>query len=292
MNRYTLFKELGRGRFGVVYKAYDKSLQVDVAIKQIAKSGSYLSREIEILMSLKNCENCIRILDVFFSYTTQLSQFIVFEYVPYTLRDFLIYNHKNLHKKTYHQKVKKIIQKILQGVCYMHSMNIVHRDLKPENILVSCFEDPDIVKICDFGSAKVLQENNNPYVVTRFYRAPELVFGSCVYEKSVDLWAVGCVFVELFVGRPVFESDSDAELFVKQVDVLGKPDPCFIDQVSKFVEIDNQSLNHTIDKLKHTGTLFQLNLPTLALEFGLKMLNWNFNNRISAKECLADEYFK
>ena len=187
MNKYTIFKELGRGTYGIVYKAYDKHTKQYVAIKQISKSGEFLNREIEILSLIKKNDYCIQILDIFYSYNTQLYQFIVFEYFPFTLRDFITKNNKENIDKHHKYLIMRIMQKLLQGISCIHSLNIIHRDLKPENILINDLYEPTIVKICDFGCAKIIEENNNPFVVTRYYRAPELIFGDINYSKNIDI---------------------------------------------------------------------------------------------------------
>ena len=82
---------------------------------------------------------------------------------------------------------------------YLHSANIMHRDLKPSNILVNMNCD---LKICDFGSAKKLikGEVNVSYICSRYYRAPELIFGATEYNNAIDVWSVGCVIAELLLG--------------------------------------------------------------------------------------------
>lgn len=84
----------------------------------------------------------------------------------------------------------------MKGLVFVHKLGIVHRDLKPENVLIT---DEDVIKICDFGSAKVIDTSgkNTPYIVSRFYRAPELILGVSSYGAKIDIWATGCIFAEL-----------------------------------------------------------------------------------------------
>ena len=102
----------------------------------------------------------------------------------------------------------------------MHEKTIAHRDLKPENILITApgnskFESTDplthIAKICDLGAAKVLskQKLNTPYVVSRYYRAPELILGSNQYDCSIDIWSVGCILFELITRTPLFPGEAE-----------------------------------------------------------------------------------
>jgi hypothetical protein len=79
------------------------------------------------------------------------------------------------------------MKQILQGMQFVHSQGICHRDLKPENILKT---EEGVVKICDFGSAKFMSNNglNTPYIVSRYYRAPELILGCSDYSNKIDIW--------------------------------------------------------------------------------------------------------
>ena len=90
--------------------------------------------------------------------------------------------------------VKRIIKETLNGLVHMHELNIVHRDLKPENILLK----DGIVKICDLGSSKEMDNVNHmntPYVVSRYYRSPELILGTNYYGPSIDIWGKLNVFL-------------------------------------------------------------------------------------------------
>ncbi len=83
--------------------------------------------------------------------------------------------------------IKRWIKEICNGLAHMHELRIAHRDLKPENILLK----NNMVKICDFGSSKFLDEKefkNTPYVVSRYYRAPELILASNKYNETIDIW--------------------------------------------------------------------------------------------------------
>ena len=106
-------------------------------------------------------------------------------------------------------------------MAYVHEQGISHRDLKPENILMN---DENVVKICDFGSAKILdQKLNTPYIVSRYYRAPELIFGNSNYTTTIDVWSVGCVIAELMLGQPIFPGESGVDQLVEIIKILGTP---------------------------------------------------------------------
>lgn len=119
----------------------------------------------------------------------------------------------------------------------MHELRIVHRDLKPENILIR----NNIVKICDFGSSKFIDESpgsykNTPYVVSRYYRAPELIFASNKYNEAIDIWAVGCILFELITRTPLFPGDTEGLQILEQCCVLGTPKSEEIEKLKETVE--------------------------------------------------------
>jgi cyclin-dependent kinase-like len=108
------------------------------------------------------------------------------------------------------EAIKRVIYQILTAVEFLHCSRIIHRDIKPENLLIS---ESGVVKLCDFGFARKLQDKPNyqytDYVSTRWYRAPELLVGDAAYSTSVDVWAIGCIFAEIFNGLPLFPGQSD-----------------------------------------------------------------------------------
>lgn len=103
--------------------------------------------------------------------------------------------------------------------------NVCHRDLKPPNILIN--EQNFEVKICDFGSAKIIEyrENNVSYICSRYYRAPELILNSTTYGCEVDMWSAGCILAELMTLEPIFPGDSSLEQLIEIIKILGTPSP-------------------------------------------------------------------
>ena len=118
--------------------------------------------------------------------------------------------------------IKEFMRQILLGMAYVHSQGVCHRDLKPENILMN---DKGVVKICDFGSAKVLSENglNTPYIVSRYYRAPELILACSDYTTAIDIWAIGCILAEFLTKRPIFPGKTEGSQLIEQIAILGLP---------------------------------------------------------------------
>jgi glycogen synthase kinase 3 beta len=137
-------------------------------------------------------------------------------------------------------EVKLYIYQLFRSLAYIHSQGICHRDIKPQNLLL----DPatGVLKLCDFGSAKILVENepNVSYICSRYYRAPELIFGATNYTPKigasnlqltvrlltcmhVDVWSTGCVMAELMLGQPLFPGESGIDQLVEIIKVLGTP---------------------------------------------------------------------
>lgn len=98
--------------------------------------------------------------------------------------------------------IQYFLYQILRALKYIHSANVLHRDLKPSNLLVNANCD---LKICDFGLARTTSENDfmTEYVVTRWYRAPELLLNAAEYTAAIDIWSVGCIYMELLNRKPL-----------------------------------------------------------------------------------------
>jgi serine/threonine protein kinase len=103
----------------------------------------------------------------------------------------------------------------ISGVAHMHKNNYMHRDIKPENFLVSKENGKYLIKLADFGQARNYKERTaaplTSYVSTRWYRAPELVLYSENYSEKVDVWALGCIMSELYLGRGLFPGHSEMD---------------------------------------------------------------------------------
>jgi len=147
---------------------------------------------------------------------------VVMDYVPETV--FRILKHYNKQK----QQVPMLLIKLyayqaFRSLAYIHALGICHRDIKPQNLLV--YPDTHVLKVCDFGSAKRLMkgQTNVSYICSRYYRAPELIFGATDYGFTIDVWSVGCVVAELILGQPIFPGDSGVDQLVEIIKVLGTP---------------------------------------------------------------------
>lgn len=133
--------------------------------------------------------------------------YLVFEYAEHDLQGLL-----SSKLRLELPQLKCIIRQLLVGIKYLHDQGIMHRDIKGSNILVT---KEGIVKIADLGLARdfkrVNTKNFTYRVVTRWYRAPELLLAICEYSQSIDIWSVGCFVAEMFLGTPLFMSTSESE---------------------------------------------------------------------------------
>lgn len=205
-------EEVGRGVFGKfpimtgkVYRATDINRAQRIALKRVQKFSTKMSREVEILYALRNEPHCVQMLDFFFSFEDRaMIMNIAFEYIPMTLEDMLDeFTQKN--KKFTLKQIKTIMKELLIGMDEIHSKGIIHRDIKPDNIFIR--EDLSVIKFGDFGASKY--ENKSipcyPTRVSKSYRAPELMCGTSVHTTKLDIWSLGCVFLELFTLYPFFD---------------------------------------------------------------------------------------
>jgi glycogen synthase kinase 3 beta len=119
--------------------------------------------------------------------------------------------------------VKVYMYQLMRALAYIHTLGICHRDIKPQNIIV----DPasGMLKLIDFGSAKVITvgQPNVSYIASRYYRAPEAIFGATDYTVAIDIWAAGCTVAELMLGQPPFLGESGVDQLVEIIKVLGTP---------------------------------------------------------------------
>jgi len=225
LRRYEKIDFLGEGQFATVYKARDRQNNDRiVAVKKIklgtqaeAKDGINRTalREIKLLQELHH-RNVIELVDVF-GHKSNVS--LVMDFMDTDLE--VIIKDPNIVLTA--ANIKSYTLQTLQGLEYLHANWILHRDLKPNNLLV---DSSGCLKLGDFGLAKLFGSPNRQYthmVVTRWYRAPELLFGAKNYGTGVDIWAVGCIVAELLLRVPFLAGETDLDQLAKIFQALGTP---------------------------------------------------------------------
>uniref|UniRef100_A0A4W3GJM3 cyclin-dependent kinase n=1 Tax=Callorhinchus milii TaxID=7868 RepID=A0A4W3GJM3_CALMI len=206
MESYENLGLVGEGTYGSVMKCRHKDTGQVVAIKRFQDRDDdklvkkIAVREIRFLKQFRH-ENLVNLIEVF---RQKKRLFLVFEFVDHTILDDLERFPNGLESKR--------LRKCLIQVLYFFNLapvrlQIIHRDIKPENVLIS---GSGVIKLCDFGFARTLAapgEIYTEYVATRWYRAPELVVGDTNYGKPVDIWAFGCMSIEMATGSPYLKSE-------------------------------------------------------------------------------------
>ncbi|XP_017841813.2 LOW QUALITY PROTEIN: serine/threonine-protein kinase PRP4 homolog [Drosophila busckii] len=253
-NRYLVSGYTGQGVFSNVVRGRDQARgAANVAIKIIRnneimhKTGL---RELEILKKLNDADpddrfHCLRLYRHFFH---KQHLCMVFEPLAMNLREVLKKYGKNvgLHIKA----VRSYTQQLFLALKLLKKTGILHADIKPDNILVN--ENNLILKLCDFGSASAISDNDiTPYLVSRFYRSPEIILG-IPYDYGIDTWSAGCTIYELYTGKILFAGKSNNQMLKYFMDVKGKI-PNRIVRKGQFREQHfDQSCNflyHEIDKI-------------------------------------------
>ncbi|XP_057590985.1 cyclin-dependent kinase-like 3 isoform X1 [Hippopotamus amphibius kiboko] len=222
MEMYETLGKVGEGSYGTVMKCKHKNTGQIVAIKIFYEKpeksvNKIATREIKFLKQFRH-ENLVNLIEVF---RQKKKIHLVFEFIDHTILDELQHYCHGLESK----RLRKYLFQILRAIEYLHNNNIIHRDIKPENILVS---QSGITKLCDFGFARTLAAPGDvytDYVATRWYRAPELVLKDTSYGKPVDIWALGCMIIEMATGNPYLPSSSDLDLLHKIVLKVGNLTP-------------------------------------------------------------------
>ncbi|KAK2536392.1 Cdk14 [Columba guinea] len=218
---YEKLEKLGEGSYATVYKGKSKVNGKLVALKVIRlqeEEGTPFTaiREASLLKGLKHA-NIVLLHDIIHTKETLT---LVFEYVHTDLCQYMDKHPGGLHP----ENVKLFLFQLLRGLSYIHQRYILHRDLKPQNLLIS---DTGELKLADFGLARAKSVPSHTYsneVVTLWYRPPDVLLGSTEYSTCLDMWGVGCIFVEMIQGVAAFPGMKDIQDQLERIFlVLGTP---------------------------------------------------------------------
>lgn len=211
---------------------------------------------------------------------------LVLEFVPET-----VYSISRRHQKHSMQLptlyVKLYLYQLSRALAHIHFLGICHRDIKPQNLLVH--PKTQQLKLCDFGSAKALVkgEPNVSYICSRYYRAPELIFGSTDYTTAIDIWSQGCVGAELLLGQPLFPGDSGVDQLVEIIKVLGTPTK------QEIISMNSTYMEFKFPQIKgcQWKKIFRNKTPDQAIDFIAATLAYNPAQRLQPLEGCAHPFF-
>ncbi|XP_037673480.1 mitogen-activated protein kinase 9 isoform X3 [Choloepus didactylus] len=286
LKRYQQLKPIGSGAQGIVCAAFDTVLGINVAVKKLSRpfqNQTHAKRAYRELVLLKcvNHKNIISLLNVFTPQKT-LEEFqdvyLVMELMDANLCQVI-------HMELDHERMSYLLYQMLCGIKHLHSAGIIHRDLKPSNIVV---KSDCTLKILDFGLARTACTNfmMTPYVVTRYYRAPEVILGMGYKENGISV---------VFSSR----ASSDIDQWNKVIEQLGTPSADFMKKLQPTVR------NYVENRPKYPGIKFEELFPdwifpseserdkiktSQARDLLSKMLVVDPDKRISVDEALRHPY--
>lgn len=251
--RYEIIKTLGTGSFGSVVLCIDHKYASEtrnrkVAVKIIKNQLNWSLQAVSEIKVLKNLMKALNgpfednILNYCDHFHFRGHMCIVSEALSMNLYQF---SKLNGHRGVSLSITRFFLRKIIEGLEFIHKMNIVHCDIKPENIMLLFPHDYDTmqplntrnfkVKIIDFGSSCLKSETTFTYIQSRFYRAPEVIFGSD-YGFEIDLWSLGCLAAEVFTGAPLFPGKTEIEQIALFLEIFGAPSSRYILQERKLLQ--------------------------------------------------------
>ena len=245
MNNFIVLEEICQTQFSTILRCKNKTTRDIVVLKEIRQKktedapSKEVLREILIMMNFTH-PHIVKYNSVF---VHKCQVVIEMEFCITSLSNVI----KKISKPFYVGQIKKIVRSIALGIKFLHDHDIIHRDIKPGNIFI---DENCVVKIGDFGSARIspqqkkdnkeIKDNKEnkeneqeekkkspqskdkkeqkekrpltPGVGTKWYKAPEIIFGNKHYDKSVDIWSFGCLMAEMFLLEPLFPGSTDFEM--------------------------------------------------------------------------------
>ncbi|XP_006619718.1 mitogen-activated protein kinase 15-like isoform X1 [Apis dorsata] len=294
---YDIVRRLGKGAYGIVWKAIDKKNKDTVAVKKIFDAfrnqtdAQRTFREIMFLLSFANHDNIIRLIGLHKA-NNDRDIYLVFEYMETDLHNVIKKGKilKDLHKVF-------IMYQLFKAIKYIHSGNVIHRDLKPSNVLLNAHCH---CKIADFGLARSVTQigegdgetASDPtltdYVATRWYRAPEILVASKRYTKGIDMWSLGCILGEMLLGKPLFPGSSTINQVERIMATL--PPPTREDLISVSAGYGTNLLEKTPNAPRRSLKELLPEVSEKALSLISNLIVFNPNHRLTAVEALEHPY--
>ncbi|XP_072765808.1 extracellular signal-regulated kinase 2 isoform X2 [Anoplolepis gracilipes] len=295
--QYDIVKRLGKGAYGIVWKAIERKRKDTVAVKKIFDAfrnqtdAQRTFREIMFLLSFANHENIIKLIGLHKA-NNDRDIYLVFEYMETDLHNVIKRGNilKDIHKVF-------IMYQLFKAIKYIHSGNVIHRDLKPSNVLLNaqCH-----CKIADFGLARSVTQigegdgetGSDPtltdYVATRWYRAPEILIASKRYTRGIDMWSLGCILGEMLLGKPLFPGSSTINQVERIMATL--PPPTDEDLISVSAGYGTNLLDKTPNGPRRSLKDLLPEVSEKALDLISNLIVFNPTQRLTAIKALEHPY--
>ncbi|XP_024390775.1 mitogen-activated protein kinase 4b [Physcomitrium patens] len=282
-------RPIGRGAYGIVCSAVNSETGEEVAIKKIGNAfdnridAKRTLREIKLLRHMDH-ENIVAIRDIIRPPTRENFNDV---YIVYELMDTDLHQIIRSNQPLTEDHCQYFLYQLLRGLKYIHSAKVLHRDLKPSNLLLNANCD---LKICDFGLARTTSETDfmTEYVVTRWYRAPELLLNCSEYTAAIDVWSVGCIFMELLNREPLFPGRDYVQQLRLITELIGSPE----DHDLGFLRSDN-ARRYIRQLPRFARQPLDRKFPNMgpaAIDLVEHMLRFDPARRITVEEALAHPY--
>ncbi|KAH7577974.1 hypothetical protein JRO89_XS01G0322500 [Xanthoceras sorbifolium] len=295
-------RPVGRGAYGIVCAAVNSETREEVAIKKIGNAfdnridAKRTLREIKLLRHMDH-ENVIAIKDII---RPPMRENFNDVYIVYELMDTDLHQIIRSHQELTDDHCRNgavidqpmlllqyFLYQLLRGLKYVHSANVLHRDLKPSNLLLNANCD---LKIGDFGLARTTSETDfmTEYVVTRWYRAPELLLNCSEYTAAIDIWSVGCILGEIMTRQPLFPGKDYVHQLRLVTELIGSPDESSLG----FLRSDN-ARRYVRMLPQFPKQNFAVRFPSVspgAVDLLEKMLVFDPNRRITVDGALSHPY--
>ncbi|KAL8160218.1 hypothetical protein V2J09_001755 [Rumex salicifolius] len=280
---------IGRGAYGIVCSVLNTETNEMVAMKKIANAfDNYMDakrtlREIKLLQHFDH-ENITGLRDVL---PPPLRREFNDVYIATELMDTDLHQIIRSNQVLSEEHCQYFLYQLLRGLKYIHSANVIHRDLKPSNLLINANCD---LKICDFGLSRPTCENEHmtEYVVTRWYRAPELLLNSSDYTSAIDVWSVGCIFMELMNRKPLLPGRDHVHQMRLLTELLGTP----LESDLGFLQNDDARRYIKQMPLQPRQQLAKVfpHISPMAIDLIERMLTFDPTRRITVEEALSHPY--
>jgi len=289
MDSFEIVAKVGRGKYSEVFEAYNVKTNQKCIIKVLKPvREEKIKREIKILQNLSGGPNIIQLYDVVRNPHTNTPS-LIFEYVnndPF----------KTLYPQLTDYDVRYYIYQLLRGLDYCHSNGIIHRDVKPQNVMID--HSMRKLRLIDWGLAEFYHPETeyNVRVASRHYKGPELLVGLRDYDYSLDMWSLGCMFAGMIFGKqPFFCGRNNQHQLVKIAKVMGT------EQLEEYLQTYNITLDPQFRAMVGCHPVKQwhnfmkprykrISVPE-AMDFLDKLLQYDHQKRLTAKEAMEHPYF-